>query len=188
MKVNEFLAHITGSKNSLAGVLTQLEALYQKRATLRATPPDRDSLVAWALRGVERAEAQFSEHLLGWYLSPQHVKGVPGEWFDNDVGVGWLEVQPACPGVRVSSADTTADSPALFSAALHALLAPQLKEILPKLIDRTFQFQANAMPSTERMKKLAAVEKEIAALEAQRESLIGELEETKRQVDSALGQ
>src|SRR5262245_52598344 len=99
MGLADIFAPLRDHKESIAKINADIEKVEGEAGELRAAPPDRDSLVAWALRAVDRAESDFADHLSSWYFKRDNICQIAGAWFDSSSGPRWLETQQVCPGI-----------------------------------------------------------------------------------------
>lgn len=176
MNLPDILGAIRSRRKTLDELDGEIAKLESQRGQLLATPPDRSSVVAWALRAVDRAEQDFAKHLSEWYLAQENVAHVPGTWFDTNPGPRWLETQHRCPGVMEESHEGALAGPLdLDRKALMAILAPQLRESIPGWIEKHFPFKSGSLTTQERNSRLAAIDKKLSALFEEREKLAGEL-------------
>lgn len=187
MKLAELLGLIKGERDSIREIDAKLRTLVDQLGQVRAAPPDRATVVSWALRSVDTAVAAFEKNLSGWYFLPEHVAAVPAEWYESDSGPSWLQSQQRCPGAGFSEAIMDAQGlPRVDHQVLVFLLAPTLRAALPEIIDKHFTFSPAAISTEERTKKVAKLEKQIADLQAQREQLAQALNEVRGELDGAL--
>ena len=68
--------------------------------------------------------------------------------------------------------------------ALTHFLRPAIEAQLPKLIEDAFPGARNGIPSAERRAKLAKIDKQIAALEAERSDLADALRDAQKAIDA----
>ena len=192
MDVKAILAAIRGQRQSIGAVVAEITKLEAERDRLRRLSPNRDEVVAWAMRSIDSQVTAFEEHLSGWYLNPDNVGAVPGSWFEGDRGVSWLGVPLRCPGVGATEmrreplrAGEPTGPETLSMAALVYFLAPTLRESVPKLIDKHFPIAKGALPAAERAQRLADVEAKLSKARAQLDDMQSALAEAASAVDEA---
>jgi len=187
MKLSAVFGALRSHRDSLQKLDAEIATLERQRGELMALPPDRKAVIAWALRAVDRAEADFADHLRSWYLAKENVGHVAGAWFDHNPGPLWLETQQRCPGVIEESHEgQMAGFVDLDRKAIMALLAPQLRELIPQWIEKSFPFQTGALSSEERKSRIAAIDKKLADLFRQRDEYASELSQASSEIREML--
>jgi len=189
MKLTDIFGSLRTHKTSLVNLQKEIAKLEVERGELLAAPPDKAAVLRWALRAVDRAETDFAQQLSSWYLNQENIGQVPGAWFDVSSGPRWLERQERCPGQIEDSHEVQAAAAVIFDrTTLMAILAPQLRELIPKWIAAHFPFQANAVASEERERRLAEIANRLEEFEAKRDELAGELSQARDEISSLISE
>lgn len=187
MSVSELLSAFRGAKADISGLRETIAALEDERSKLLSLPPDRQAVLAWALRGVDRLAAAGMENHTGWYFSPETLAKVPGEWFESDAGPNFLGHLETAPGVRFS--DPVLPQDALVPAdsrALALLLAPLPRQAVTQLVEQTFVQAPNAISTSDRRARISKIEARLARENERLARLVETLDEGTKAVRTEL--
>lgn len=163
---------VRGATRDVSTLNTRIAALEAERAKIVATPPHTEDLVRWGLRRLDKAEENF-RYLISQNFNDNAVKLWPAERFESDDGPNPLAVTMARSDRWLSP---TPLGTAAHPDAVLFFLAPQIRKMLPELIESGFKSAKNGMRSAERKQKLAAIDKKIGDLHKERADLASELE------------
>jgi hypothetical protein len=175
----EFLNALRGAKNTIGAIDSRLNKLRAERAAVAAAAPHIDDLQAWALRGLNSASEDFLGRLKRWHFKDAALTGWTGETLDSHAGPQLLGIHDSVP----HGAGPAVGGGAADVAALTHFLKPAIAAQLPKLIEEAFPGSRKGLRSSERVAKLAKLDGQIGALEAERAAYANGLRDAQRAID-----
>jgi hypothetical protein len=180
----EIFSVLRSAKNTVGAIDSKLAKLRTERAEVAAAPPHTDDLKAWALRGLDNASSSYIERLKRWHFNDDALKAWSGESLDGHSGPQMLGVTLTVPHGSGPAPGGPFGDMTVDVAALTHFLRPAIEAQLPKLIEESFPGARKGTRSSERRSKLEKIDRQIAALEAERGEWTDALKDAQKAIDT----
>jgi hypothetical protein len=181
----EIFNALRGAKNTIGAIDSKLATLRAERAKVGAAPPHIDDVKAWALRGLDSASEHFLGRLRRWHFNDEALAKWSGSTLDGHAGPQLLGITATVPGhVCPAPGNIAHDMPPADIAAVTHFLRPAIEKELPALIEQAFPGSRKGMRSSERVAKLAKLDRQIATLEAERNEYVVALRDAQKAIDT----
>jgi hypothetical protein len=179
MALNDILAALRGAPTTIRELDKQLAKAYAERTALRNAPPHTDDIVDWFTRGLDAASTDALGRLTRWHLNKDALGSWSGETFSNNPGPSILALTQVAPNHTTPAPTGSTPDLAMLTHLLRPVIEPQLRKLVADACGSAFD---GGLRASDRVAKLAKVEKRIADLEAQRREWVEGLEEARRHV------
>jgi hypothetical protein len=181
----DFFNALRSARNTVGAIDSKRAKLSAERDEVAAAPPHIDDVKAWAVRGLDAASEHFLGRLKRWHFNDEALAQWSGETLDGHAGPQLLGITPTVPhgsGPAPGTFDVSRQAGDI--AAITHFLRPVIEAQLPKLIEESFPGARKGMRSSERRARLEKLDKQIAALDAERAELVGALRDAQKAIDT----